>query len=859
MAIPTTTHDGGRNPVEVLAEEFLGRIRRGEAVTPEDYARDHPELADEILAVFPALVMVEGLGASSGGRTGSLTSAGGLAAGAASGRLGEFHLLREVGRGGMGVVYEAEQESLGRRVALKVLPVGALPDAKQVRRFEREARATARLHHTHIVPIFGVGQHDGTHFYVMQFIQGQGLDTVLHELKKLRDARSSRTPLTPAHTERQRAAADIARSLATGRFVAGAGEGNADKEAERLDPTVPWSGAPVRAHTQVVDPAAPDPSATGAASLSGDGTAITETDRRYARGVARVGRQVAEALAYAHGQGILHRDIKPSNLLLDKDGNVWVTDFGLAKAVGGEDLTHTGDIVGTVRYMAPERFQGQGDARADVYALGLTLYEMLALRPAFDASDRAALVRQVTQQDPPRLRRLNRSVPADLETIVHKAIAREPAQRYASAEALGEDLERFLDGRPIRARRVSPAERAWRWARRNPAVAGLLGAVAALLIAGLIGSTWAAVHCRRAAEGERLARLGADHARAEADHARADAQAAQRDADARRREAEASRAEAQRQSHAAEASFARARRAVDDAFTQVSESKLLAVPGLRTLRADLLGSALAYYEELLKEHGDDPTLKRDLLRTRLRVARVFSELGQTEKSRDSYRAAADGYERALRQRPDDPDLKAGLAEALFGCPPGADSAHVPHLQRVIALREDVLRARPGDLANRKALAVTLDALASELRSHAIEPVEAVAASERAASVYLELAEARPDDNDVFRGLMQSFNSIAVTALADDAQRLPLYQQAEAFGREALRLRPNDGETASFLAVSAGNVAVVLRRLGRRDEATAQTRASVETLRTLARENPDAPAVQVAYLRLSQLLADDLAE
>src|SRR5262249_51595609 len=212
--------NGDRNPVEALAAEFLDRKRRGEQVTLEEYAERHPELADEIRAVFPALLMMEDLGGDSDGRTGSIAPGAGPVAGVASGRLGEFLLLREVGRGGMGVVYEAEQESLGRRVALKVLPAGALADARQVRRFEREARAAARLHHTHIVPVFGGGLHEGTHYYVMQFIQGQGLDAVLDELKKLRHDRTAKlaaTALAPLAAGR-REAADIAASLVTGRY-----------------------------------------------------------------------------------------------------------------------------------------------------------------------------------------------------------------------------------------------------------------------------------------------------------------------------------------------------------------------------------------------------------------------------------------------------------------------------------------------------------------------------------------------------------------------------------------------------------------------------------------------------------------
>ncbi len=192
---------------------------------------------------------------------------------------------------------------------------------------------------------------------------------------------------------------------------------------------------------------------------------------------------MAEALAHAHGQGILHRDIKPSNLLLDAKGTVWVTDFGLAKAEGDDALTNTGDIVGTLRYMAPERFDGWSDPRSDVYALGATLYELLTLRPPFQESNRVKLIEQVLHESPTPLRKLDRRIPQDLETIVLKALVKEPGQRYPTAEQMAEDLRRFAADRPILARRISPAERAWRWCKRNPALAGLMAAVATLLVA----------------------------------------------------------------------------------------------------------------------------------------------------------------------------------------------------------------------------------------------------------------------------------------------------------------------------------------------------------------------------------------
>ncbi len=216
------------------------------------------------------------------------------------------------------------------------------------------------------------------------------------------------------------------------------------------------------------------------------------TASRYYRSVARIGVQVADALAYAHEQGVLHRDIKPSNLMLDVAGRVWVTDFGLAKVEGSDGPTRTGDIVGTVRYMPPERFDGWSDHRSDVYSLGATLYELLTLQPLFGRTRQSELIDKVLHNSPEAPRKLDPKIPRDLETIVLKAIAKEPVHRYATARALGEDLERFLEDRPIRARRSTTLELCWRWCRRNPGLAGAT-ITAALLVALLaIGATIAA-------------------------------------------------------------------------------------------------------------------------------------------------------------------------------------------------------------------------------------------------------------------------------------------------------------------------------------------------------------------------------
>ena len=458
----------GSISVEALAEEFLERKRKGERPTVTEYLARYPHLADEIHDVFPVLGLVEDFKPGSGDATGSFGGAEIPGLEKPLERLGDFRVLRVAGRGGMGVVYEAEQESLGRRVALKVMAGHRTNDPSQLARFAREAKAAARLHHTNIVPVFGVGDAEGVHYYVMQFIHGQGLDAVLSELKRLE---ADQEP--PAETREARrsdlSATDVARSLIAGTF-SGLG-GTAEN-----DPSSSSGGTREASANDSLDFAV----APGTSSLVPSGQSA------YARSVARIGLQAAEGLAYAHEQGILHRDIKPSNLLLDARGIVWITDFGLAKARTDENLTHTGDVLGTIRYMAPERFHGRCDARSDIYALGLTLYELLAKRPAFDESDRGKLIKQVTDTEPPPLRQLDRKLPRDLATIVHKAIEREPADRYPTAEDLAADLRRFLEDRPIAARPITAAEQLWRWCKRNPLAAGLAAGLLTTLVTGLV-------------------------------------------------------------------------------------------------------------------------------------------------------------------------------------------------------------------------------------------------------------------------------------------------------------------------------------------------------------------------------------
>jgi WD40 repeat protein/tRNA A-37 threonylcarbamoyl transferase component Bud32 len=466
-----------QNSLDRLAEEFVSRYRDGERPTASEYAARYPELAGEIEELFPMLLVFEQ--ARSGESADPAASIDELKAiGRVPVHLGDYRILRCLGRGGMGVVYEAIQEPLGRHVALKVFSCNHLTNPVLMKRFYLEARAAASLHHTNIVPVFDVGQEDGMHYYAMQYIQGQSLHAVIEELRRLDDeAEDASVPAESAPAQ------SIAQGLLSG----------------QLKPMRTSSEVPRSEQMPLADHAEHDPSPVSAApeislsqsAISGDFS--TQSRFQYFRRVASIGIQVAEALGYAHQHGIVHRDVKPSNLLLDIQGRVWITDFGLAKAEGSAELTRSGDLVGTLRYMAPERFKGRSDALSDIYGVGVTLYELLAHEPAFQGANHAELLLRITKQEPVRLRERDSRIPRDLETIVHKSMDKSPGRRYQSAQELAADLQRFIEDKPIYARRTSRLERLWRWSRRNPALAtasSLAVVVLLAVIALAIGSVF---------------------------------------------------------------------------------------------------------------------------------------------------------------------------------------------------------------------------------------------------------------------------------------------------------------------------------------------------------------------------------
>jgi serine/threonine protein kinase len=462
--------------------------------------------------------------------------------------LGDYRIVREIGRGGMGVVYEAEQLSLGRRIALKVLPFALTLDPRQLQRFKNEARAAAQLHHQHIVPVYAVGSERGVHFYAMQYIEGQSLAEVIQD---------RRQQVGPASRRSEATAGARRFGVSTG-------------------PYLPQSAVP--ATETAVKPTA---------SLA---TAYSDNSSGFYRTVARLGIQAAEALEHAHQYGVVHRDIKPSNLLVDAHGHLWITDFGLAQFQNDAGLTQSGDLLGTLRYMSPEQAGGQRtilDHRTDIYSLGATLYELLTLHPPFEGNDRHTLLHQILNDEPRSLRGIQKSIPVELETIVLKALAKTPSERYSTAREMADDLGRFLNDQPIRARRATTMQRLRKWGRRHPSV------------------VWAAVLlCLLTAAGSLVS---AEMVREE------------------QKKTEAAYEQEKQRAQEAKKEFELAREAMDG-MIQVCEQELADKPFLENLRRRLLEEFLLYNQKLIEQRRDDPTAQAEWSATLDRVKHIRDDL-----------------------------------------------------------------------------------------------------------------------------------------------------------------------------------------------------------------------------------------
>lgn len=377
--------------LDEIAAAYFKAVEAGERPEPEQWIHRHPDLADDLKAFFSAQNQVAAFGKRRDEPPGETTvGLDGPNDGTALGTVryfGDYELLSEIARGGMGIVFKARQVSLNRVVALKMILAGQLASENDVLRFRAEAEAVGNLDHPHIVPIYEIGAFEGQQYFSMKLMEGGSLSA----------------------------------SVGGGQWTVGRKEGQ--------------------------------------------------------MAAARLMATVARAIQHAHQRGILHRDLKPANILLDKQGQPQVTDFGLAKRVqSDQSLSQSGAIVGTPLYMSPEQASGRKGltTAADIYSLGAILYQLIAGRPPFMADTPLDVLMQVVEKDPPSPRSFNPNVDVDLETICMKCLRKEPSRRYASAEALADDLDRWLKGEPIEARPVGSRERIVKWAKRKPAAAALV-------------------------------------------------------------------------------------------------------------------------------------------------------------------------------------------------------------------------------------------------------------------------------------------------------------------------------------------------------------------------------------------------
>jgi WD40 repeat protein len=509
---------------DALICEVSAKLEAGQSADLDAIATEHPEHVERLRKLLPTLQAMAELGHLDAALSDHLPE---------SDRrpeptqrvLGDFRIIREVGRGGMGVVYEAEQASLGRHVALKVLPFAAVLDQRPLARFKKEAHAAAQLHHTNIVPVFSVGCERGVHYYAMQFVEGETLAQVIGDLRGLEGIEGIEGD---ASVDAVQPGLRLADNLASGRFAPPSAASSPERPTSACaqEPTPPDGVAGTEARVRGVGQETPPETDAKVQSQAFVSTDRSTRNGAYFRSVANLGIQVAKALDHAHEHGVIHRDVKPSNVILDGEGKAWVTDFGLARVETDATLTISGDVLGTIRYMSPEQALADRavvDHRTDIYSLGVTLYELLTLRPAFPGRDRQRLLRQITIEEPRPPRALNKSIPGELETIVLKAIAKTPEERYATAQELADDLDRFLEDMPIRAKRPSLVQRAAKWSRRHRPIV-VSAAIAAALILVTITTGALAV-----ANKERIARDAAEAAKDREAGLRRRAEAAERE------------------------------------------------------------------------------------------------------------------------------------------------------------------------------------------------------------------------------------------------------------------------------------------------------------------------------------------
>jgi serine/threonine protein kinase len=633
---PLPSYTNGRRPDEVASEsqdprvvaaleEYLRSLKEARRPSRADFLARHPEIAGPLAECLDGLEFIH----SAAVHFSSPDGQGAAESAPPPTRLGDYQIVRELGRGGMGVVYEAEQVSLGRRVALKVLPFAAALDPRHLQRFQLEAQAAAHLNHPHIVPIFAVGCDQGVHYYAMQLVEGRTLAVIIRDLQQLRHSKDG-----------HRGSDDFAQA---DEVLSG---GMSQAEVDATGPHPANGVGPARSSSEIT------PSPSGSSDLSSRG-------RTFFRSIARLGLQAAEALEHAHALGVLHRDVKPANLMVDGQGKLWITDFGLARFHDDVGLTRTGDLLGTLRYMSPEQAlarRGVVDQRSDVYSLGATLYELLTLRPALDGRDRRELLHQIASEDPVAPRRLDRSIPRDLETIVLKALAKEPSARYATAQDLAEDLRRFLDDQPVRARRPTPPEQVAKWVRRHRAA--VQAAVAVTVLGLAVGAALLWQEKRQTEEARQRLRQNVRE------------------------------------------SIGLADKLTMDYMSRATIDTMPSRPPLTEKeKNEVYNQALTFYKEMARLAHSEPEFRALAVHADYRVAFTHMVLGQLEPAEAMLRRVVSEYEALIAAEPRVSEHRYYLADA-FGTwgflllRTKGPAAAEPNLRRALAARQEVVSEFP---------------------------------------------------------------------------------------------------------------------------------------------------------------------
>ncbi len=706
--------------------------------------------------------------------------------------LGDYKIHHEIGRGGMGIVYEATQLSLRRSVALKVLPFAAVLDQQQVARFRNEAQAAASLHHPHIVPVFAVGCERGVHYYSMQLINGQTLEQTLSAMMTKQPSKPQPLPQPAVEFQDHDPAIRNATTMTSVTPV--------DQSRERH--VTPDKASLLRANqsTQV----APRATASTINSLA---------NRDAIRDTVELVATVADALDYAHQQGVVHRDIKPSNLLIDHAGKVWVADFGLARCRGTGNLTAEGNVMGTARYMSPEQISGRSqevDHRTDIYSLGITLYELLTLQPAFTGDNREQLLRLVEREDPISPRRLNPVIATDLETVILKSIAKSKHERYATAGEFADDLRRFLDGRPTLARRPTIIDLAFNWAmRRRGLVLGVLF-TSITLVAGLSVAT--ALISQRSTERDLATRRATHHLH---------------------------------QAHA-----------VVDRFGGLMADQLAELPGGDALRRDLLLEAQQYYSDFLRYATNDADLKDELAKVHYRLGVVQSRLAQTKQAEGSYRTAISIFESLIPVTPGDSRLQADLALcfhnlAALNKENGSYSEALTAYRKASELQMNAMASESEDLEIVSEWAATQTNLGSLLLECG-EKSEASARLQHALDRLATQLLADPNDQVAWQQQVECRNTLVATLLETEPDRAEELLRQTIVDLQSEKTASTSSHGARHvhglsipcqLAVARNNLATLLGRQQNYDEAVSLALAAIESFSGALANRPDDDTVR----------------